>query len=131
MIGIYKYTNKINNKSYIGQSVNIERRRRQHIASSYYTKSNTYNTVFHKAIRKYGEENFTFEIITLCKIEELDILEKHYIQKFNTLFPNGYNMTSGGENARKYNCYFSIEDVQGIILELRTTYDKADEIGKR
>lgn len=131
MIGIYKFTNKINNKAYIGQSVNIEHRRQQHISSAYYSKSNTYNTVFHQAIRKYGSENFNFEILTICKIEELDILEKYYIQRENSMVPNGYNMTSGGENARSYNSLFTEDDIHNIILELRTTDDRAEDIASR
>lgn len=131
MIGIYKWTNKINNKSYIGQSINIEQRRRQHISTSYYPKSNTYNTIFHQAIRKYGVDNFTFEIICICNIEELDVLESFYIKKFNTLAPNGYNMTEGGENARSCNSFFSEDDVKNIINELRNTDDKAEIIADR
>lgn len=131
MIGIYKWTNKINGKIYIGQSVNIENRRKKHIADSYYTKSNTYNTAFHSAIRKYGEENFTFEVLCICQKEELNVLEKFYIQKFNSILPNGYNMTDGGENPWCYNNRYSKEDIQNIISELRTTDDKAEEIANR
>lgn len=131
MIGIYRFVNKNNNKSYIGQSINIEERRKKHIAASYYPPSNTYNTVFHKAIRKYGVDSFEFEILTLCKIEELDSLEKYYISKYNSMVPNGYNMTAGGENARSINCKFSQEDIKNIITDLRTTYDTSEEIGKK
>lgn len=131
MIGIYKWTNKINNKSYIGQSINIEQRRRQHIASSYYTKSNTYNTAFHKAIRKYTENNFVFEILCICKPEELDVLEKYYIDKYNSLVPNGYNMTTGGENPRCCNHKYNITDIKNIIKELKETDDSSNEIAKR
>ena len=131
MIGIYKFTNKINNKSYIGQSINIDARRKQHIASSYYPLSNTYNTAFHQAIRKYGVDNFNFEVLTICTVEELDTLEKYYISKYNSIVPNGYNMTPGGENARSINCFFSIEDIKNIINDLRTTYDTAEEIGNK
>ena len=131
VIGIYKWTNKINNKSYIGQSIHIEQRKRQHIASAYYPKSNTYNSLFHMAIRKYGLDNFDFEILTICKVEELDTLEKMYIKKFNSLMPNGYNMTPGGENARSQQCLFTVEDIENIIFELETTYDSADEIAER
>lgn len=131
MIGIYKFTNKINNKSYIGQSINIEERKKKHISASYYPQSNTYNTVFHQAIRKYGIDSFDFKILTICKVEELDSLEKYYIEKYNSIVPNGYNMTPGGENARSINCLFSVNDIQNIITELKTTYDTAEEIGNR
>ena len=112
MIGIYKWTNKINQKSYIGQSINIQERQKKHIAASYYPKSNTYNTAFHKAIRKYGVDQFDFDILCICKVEELDVLEKFYIEKFNSFVPNGYNMTTGGENPRCCNHRYSEEDIQ-------------------
>lgn len=131
MIGIYKWTNKINNKVYIGQSINIEERRKKHIAASYYPKSNTYNTAFHKAIRKYGEDNFIFEVICICKPEELDVLEKYYIQEYNSIVPYGYNMTTGGENPWSCASYFSQQDIHAIIKELRETDDKAEDIAKR
>ena len=43
-------------------------------------------------------DNFTFEILCICQKEELNDLEKFYIEKYNSVVPNGYNMTSGGEN---------------------------------
>lgn len=131
MIGIYKWTNKINNKNYIGQSINIEQRKRSHIASSYYPKSNTYNTVFHQAIRKYGVDNFTFEILCICQKEELNDLEKFYIEKYNSVVPNGYNMTSGGENPWSINMMFTKVDIQEIINDLRYTDDKADILAEK
>ena len=61
MKGIYKITNKINNKSYIGYSNNIERRWQEHMAR--YNCQQEYNKVLYKAIRKYGLSNFSFEVI--------------------------------------------------------------------
>lgn len=131
MIGIYKWTNLINGKIYIGQSKDIETRYKKHIAASFYTKSNTYNTAFHRAIRKYGVDNFLFEVVCICNIEELDVLEKFYIKKYNSLVPNGYNMTTGGENPRSCHNRYSEDDIRNIIKELRETDDKAEEIAKR
>lgn len=128
MIGIYKWTNKINGKIYIGQSINIEERSRSHISSAYYIKSNTYNTAFHAAIRKYGPQNFDFQIICLCPVTELDTLEKYYIKELNTLVPNGYNMTTGGENPRSIHCKYSNEDIKQILNELKTTDLTTEEI---
>ena len=90
MIGIYKFTNKINGMSYIGQSVDIERRYKQH------KSINTDNTIFHNAIREYGFEAFDFEIIELCTKDSLDEKEKIYIKKYNTVYPKGYNIATGG-----------------------------------
>lgn len=96
MVGIYKITNQINNKIYVGQSVHIVQRWSQH---KYQAKDPTelgHNSILHEAFRKYGVDNFTFEIIEECKIEELDEKEKYWIQHYNSLSPNGYNITLGG-----------------------------------
>lgn len=91
MIGIYKITNKINNKCYIGQSLNIEKRFRTH-------KSCKDNAPLYNAFRKYGLDNFTFEVIEECLKEELDKKEIYYIDLYksaNTKY--GYNRSLGGE----------------------------------
>jgi len=130
MIGIYKFTNKVNNKVYIGQSVNISNRYRAHIKSAFYPKSNTYNTIFHAAIRKYGIEQFDFTVLCTCSVEELNKLEKFYIQEYNSLAPNGYNMTTGGENPWGINFRYSKDDILAIIDDLRNTTKSAKELGQ-
>lgn len=92
MIGIYKITNKINQKSYIGQSINVERRLKSH-KSNYKNKNN--KTDLYLEMRKYGIENFTFEILKECSKEELNFYEEKFICYFDT-FNNGYNLTTGG-----------------------------------
>ncbi len=101
MIGIYKYQNKINNKIYIGQSINLEVRKYRHEHSAFYEKSNDYNTQLHQAMRKYGLDNFSYEIIAEITPEEytpelLNQLEKFFIQYYDS-FKNGYNATEGGD----------------------------------
>ena len=66
MIGIYRIQNNINGKSYIGQSVNIERRWKEEKRMS---DTNDHLT---KSFLKYGIDNFTFSVIEECEIEELD-----------------------------------------------------------
>jgi group I intron endonuclease len=93
---IYKITNKTNNKSYIGQTIQkVEQRWREHCKKS---KKNVSAISF--AIQKYKKENFTFEIIdeNIIDIEDLNRLEKYYIELLNTMSPNGYNLTCGGLN---------------------------------
>ena len=87
--GIYKVTNKINGKVYIGQSVDIGRRWREHMTA----KDDIY---FHKAIQKYGVENFEWEVIEQCKKSELDEREIYWIEYYDS-FNKGYNCTRGGE----------------------------------
>lgn len=87
MIGIYKITNKINNKSYIGQSIHCGKRLDEHCRG---------NQFIDEVIQLEGIENFTFEILKQVEEDELSLWEDYYIDKFNTLFPNGYN--------KRWNC---------------------------
>ena len=94
---IYKVRNKINNKIYIGQTVNtLDVRRSQHERSYDYGK----RTAFSNAIHKYGKENFEWEIIYEAdSISELNEKETYYIEKYNSLVTqNGYNLKGGGGN---------------------------------
>ena len=116
---IYKITNKINNKSYIGQSINPQHRWSVHKSRA---KQNEDNSIIHLAIQKYGVENFDFSIIGW--FEDYNEKEKYYIQLFNTLAPNGYNLTQGGEEPPiKYgeehpNSIYSQDLVDNIIEDL-------------
>ena len=91
---IYKATNKIDGKVYIGQTVEgLSKRRRGHerLNHVYY---------FSKAIKKHGKGNFKWEIIEYCDSkEELDEMEFHYIMQYNSFGKNGYNLTCGGEGS--------------------------------
>lgn len=107
---IYKITNIINNKIYIGQTRNnIEQRLRQHIEASYSNSSKKdYYFLLHKAIRKYGKENFKIEIIEEVSAEEnLSEREQYWINYYNSCIleedSHGYNMTYGGEGTSYIN----------------------------
>ena len=94
--GIYKITNLINNNAYIGLSINIEKRWKEHIERSQNISNKEYDKVLYKAFRKYGIDNFKFEILEECKSEELKEKEIYWIQYYNT-FHCGYNSTPGGD----------------------------------
>lgn len=92
---IYKYTSP-SNKVYIGQTIHEHRRYMTH-------KRGDGDTKFCRAIRKYGFENFTYEVIFTIDNEDrkrikekLDFMERYYIRKYDS-FNNGYNMTLGGD----------------------------------
>lgn len=89
---IYKATNTINNKVYIGKTVKtFERRIDEHKRCS---KKHKHTSIFYNAINKYGFENFTWEIVKACQnIDELNTCEKEYIVMFRN---NSYNINSGG-----------------------------------
>jgi len=95
MVGIYKITNKLNNQCYIGQSIDIKIRWIQHI---YEGKRNTPQGRLYPAIYKDGVENFSFEVIEECELnqEKLDERERYWIEYYNS-YNNGYNSTKGGQ----------------------------------
>lgn len=93
MIGIYTIKNLINGKQYVGQSINIQKRWSQH-KSDYIHNEN--KKILYKAMRKYGIENFSFEVLEECPIDKLDEKEIFWIKELNTLNPNGYNISQGG-----------------------------------
>lgn len=81
MIGIYKIENTKNNKVYIGQSRNIERRWSEHLG--YLQKGTHHCKKLQEDFRKFGISSFSFSIIVLCGVEELDFLEKSYINYYS------------------------------------------------
>jgi len=95
---IYKITNRINGKAYIGYDTGPleESRRWKRHKKEVRNKKNT--TIFYNAFRSYGVENFEYEVIdnSAKSLEELRALETYYIKKLNTMYPNGYNMNEGG-----------------------------------
>lgn len=101
---IYKITNKINNKIYIGQTIEYEERVRHHKQTAFRKNSKERNRPLYKAIRKYGLESFSFEIIdTAQSLEELNEKEIYYIAFYDSCVDNGkgYNLDKGGKNGRK------------------------------
>ena len=98
-IGIYMITNTIDNKRYIGKSIDLKRRLRKH---KYYLANETHHNIhLQRAYNKYGLEYFKFDILEYCTEKELDYLEMFYIEKYDS-FHNGYNMNMGGETGRGY-----------------------------
>lgn len=95
MIGIYKITNQINGKVYIGQSVDIERRWKDHKTRAFnnHNGNSQYNCPLYRAMRKYGLENFNFSVLIECSRDELNQYEYQYIHQFNSIdCQYGYNL---------------------------------------
>jgi len=94
---IYKVTNKINGKIYIGLTIrSLDVRMNQHL---YDSKSLTSDNYFYRAIKKYGSDNFVWETIDKSEcIEELSNKEEYWISYYNSFGDGGYNLTSGGNS---------------------------------
>ena len=105
---IYKITNTVNNKLYIGQAVShilnhkkyrpygMERRFACHISEAFSDKKNQCHYL-NNSIRKYGQDKFKLELLRACNIKDADKTENEEILKNNSLFPVGYNLNTGGK----------------------------------
>jgi len=96
---VYKATNKKNGKSYIG----ITRHLLEHRISTHYRTATTRIKLSHfqQALKKYPKDNFYWRVLEKGDNENIEALERYYIQFFDTL-KNGYNSTSGGEIRKEY-----------------------------
>ena len=129
---IYKITNKINQKVYIGQSVDVAKRWSQHKTEA---KKEKPSMIINQAMRKYGIENFTFEVVCsvipvadekeYCKLA--DEAEDYFISFYNSMISNGkgYNVSRGGPTSPKTEAwketmrnYWKDPDWSGPLLEI-------------
>lgn len=120
-IGIYKYENKINGKIYIGLSINIENRYRQHLYDAEHLEERRCSGIDY-AIKKYGIENFDFQIIEECSPDELNDREKYWINFYDS-YNNGYNRTIGGNSLKG-------ENHPRAILTEKEVWDIREQYGK-
>lgn len=95
---IYKITNIVNDKVYIGKTLKtIEERWREHCQD--YTRSKNEKRPLYNAMNAYGKENFSIEMIEECNAELLNEREKYWIEYYGS-FKNGYNATKGGDGTQ-------------------------------
>lgn len=110
---IYKIRNRIDNKIYVGQTIqDVEARWKDHLkkgSNCRYLKS---------AINKYGLDNFEFKLVCITFDNQLDNMEIKYIEQYNSLVPNGYNLRLGGNSGRH-----NAETKQKISESLKNRYD--------
>ncbi len=130
---IYKITNRINGKVYIGQSVNPEHRFKEHI----YGKHCDSNSAIHNAIKKYGAGSFDFEVIE-HDVEDYNEREKYWIKKYKSNDRSyGYNITEGGEDPPilrgedSFFCKLKDSEIVQICLYLRDTQMTYEQIADK
>lgn len=124
---IYKHTNKINGKCYIGQTCqNPEKRWCKH-GSGYKKKQKK----FWNAIEKYGWDNFTHDILyTGLTLEEANKLERELIKKYNSI-ANGYNISEGGSNnPRHIHAVYQLDKNKNILAAYDCIADAERALGK-
>lgn len=99
---IYRITNLVNNKSYIGETkqLDVTSRWNNHIKSITTLRG---ATALIGAFKKHGLQNFKFEVIIICFDEDRLSYEVDYIKKYDTLVPNGYNIANGRVQTKDFN----------------------------
>lgn len=109
---IYKITNNVNGKVYIGQTIQtIKERFYQHCATK--CSDSVLNMAIHRAIKKYGKSNFIIEVIEEVDKDSLNDREKFWIEYYNS-YNNGYNSTRGGQDS---STHCKELDTESIIKE--------------
>ena len=104
---IYKITNNLNQKNYIGKTTySVEKRWKEHQRDAF--KEHLENRPLYKAIKKYGIENFSIEVIEECDISVLSQREIYWIEEYHS-FSNGYNATLGGDGKILYDYNIIVE----------------------
>lgn len=147
VINIYKITNKVNGKIYIGRTKKpIEKRLKEHCWGA--MRREQENNYFRRAIRKYGKENFSVELLEQCSFEVSHEREIHYIRQFNSLCDEiGYNTTwvSAGSNgdiqlatrlklgdaSKKYWSNMTSEERSNVLSKRMTGIRRSDEHKKK
>lgn len=99
---IYKVICNITGKCYIGKAVHVLNKKnpQKHGAMGRWKRHQNANSkcsILYNAINKYGAENFTIEVLCVCKTENENQLEKMMIKEYNTIYPEGLNILQGGE----------------------------------
>lgn len=119
---VYKITNTINNKVYIGITNNYKKRWSNEKCNP---KDPKKQQVITRAIAKYGEENFIFEVLfSHLNIEEACKKEQELIQSYNSLVPNGYNVDIGGNYHPSFSPHYGEKNGKAVLTDEEAQYIK-------
>jgi group I intron endonuclease len=127
---IYKITNIVNGKLYIGQTEQLDPNKRWQSHKSS-IKHNSGCPLLSAAVNKYGINSFKFEVLIICFDEDRYNYEKEYILKYNTLAPNGYNATKGGEPGGNFKGKTHTEKTKLILKNKATIWNNNPENKKK
>lgn len=126
---IYKITNKINGKIYVGQTTKtLTERFQKHCWGTTTKDVYHFNMAIKEAIRKYGKENFIIELIEEVEQNKLDEREVYWISYYNS-YNKGYNCTLGGQNGATRSTSLSWSE-ENEIIEAKYLGFSSKEIGQ-
>ena len=127
---IYKITNTVNGKGYVGITVlpDATRRYKNHMSA---IRNGRGCPLLEKAVKKYGEKAFKFEVLIICFDEDVYKYEKEYITKHNTMSPNGYNILEGGKNICTFLGKTHSEETKKKISEKAKEYNNRPEVKEK
>ena len=127
---IYKITNTVNNKAYIGVTIraDVEHRWVQHRST---IRNGNGCPLLMKAFKKYGEDAFKFDVLIICFDEDVFRFENDYIIKYNTMSPNGYNVAVGGLIGMSFLGRKHTEETKKILREKTKAYNANPEVRER
>lgn len=131
---IYCYTNKINGKKYVGQTNCLERRCREHKSNAFNLKSVNYDNIIHRAFRKYGFDNFDFEVLEELIDQPQELVNDREIywikEKRSLVSEHGYNVLEGGKNAsRTALTQEQIDKIKTMLKEGKSYQEIKDTFG--
>ncbi len=139
---VYLAVNKVNGKKYIGYTTkSLHERIKNHVIKAYSKNGKHYNYFFQRAIRKHSIDSFEWSVIQNCSSkDECCEIESKYILEYDSIYPNGYNLTLGGDGgipcdevkkkiSKSLRNYFSTNSNARVYLrcltkEERTAYSK-------
>jgi group I intron endonuclease len=130
MAYIYRILNKLTKKCYIGETKckDVARRWNQHKQTIEINKG---CPALRDAVKKYGIDNFEFSVLIICFDDERFKYEIEYIKKYNSVVPNGYNITNGGEGGGFQGKTHTEEVKNGIKNKLKQKYIDNPELKKQ
>lgn len=122
---IYKITNIINNKLYVGQTTKKRPTDRfsQHRYYANHPEQESNISYLHRAMASDGVNNFKFEILEEVDDDILNSREQYWIEKLKTLAPNGYNLTEGGDGTKGYSRTQSAEERDKRSKTMKSFYE--------
>lgn len=127
--GIYKITNKINGHYYVGQAVDIKARFREHRFSARHIEHKDHNSPIHKALCKYGCDNFLYEVLEECTRTQLNDREIYWIDKLKARENGNYNILAGGQGRIKFdNKPVELYDLNGRYIKTLPSATKVAEV---